>query len=161
MACASPNRNFGDQVPLFQLILRIPTLLWSVQAGLGIPDAVGLFSPPDLPLCQFMEITYLSVIHGLVLLMNPSFKFNWTDGKRPDHIARRRHLILVVGVTVCLWVAMMGVSPPTYDPWLRNDFGMLMLCVSCDTSSHLSVSLEVESITNLSFGVAEDGQAQE
>lgn len=58
MACTSSDVS-NNSGPLLQQILRIPTLLWSIQHGLGISHTVGLFSPPNLPFCQLLELVAL------------------------------------------------------------------------------------------------------
>ena len=128
MACASSN--LSNPGPLLQLILRIPTMLWSIQAGLGIPDAVGLFSPPDLPFCQLVEFALLTFAHGMRILIHPSFKCNWRNGKRPGPVERSRYLLFSACITVVIWIEVIGVSLLSYAPWLRNDIDMLMLYLS-------------------------------
>ncbi|KAG9254895.1 uncharacterized protein F5Z01DRAFT_58041 [Emericellopsis atlantica] len=106
MDCASTK--VSNSGPLIQLILRIPTLLWSIQAWLGVPDSIGLFSPPDLAFCQMGELLSLTIVHGLRLALHPSFKINWINGKRPGPIERRRYYLFSVGLTVALWMEFIG-----------------------------------------------------
>lgn len=125
MSCAS--HELRDAGPLVQLILRIPTILWSVQAALGIPDEIGLFSPPDLPLCQLVELTVLTVVHGLRIFLYPSFKCNWIKGKKPGSVERNRYWIASAGFTVYMWLELMVVSLLHHAPPPRNKYTLLML----------------------------------
>lgn len=111
MMCASHKlSNLSTPGSLLELILCIPTLLWSIQAWLGIPDAVGLFSPPDLPFCQLYEVVLLTIVHVGLFSLHPSFKHNWMKGKRPRPDQVTRHWLVTVGFTITIWMEMIGVS---------------------------------------------------
>lgn len=125
MACAS--NSFRDPSELLELILRIPTALWSIQAWLGIPDAIGLFSPPDLPFCQLFELGTLMVIHGLRILAYPSFKFNWIKGRVPGPSERNRYWLASAGFTVGIWIYAIIVRLVSHAPGPRNDTDVLVL----------------------------------
>jgi hypothetical protein len=102
-------------------------MLWSIQAWLGILDAVGLFSPPDLPFCQLVELALLTFTHGLRTLIHPCFECNWINGKRPGPEERRRFLLGSIFFTVLTWLDAIFVSPSPLPPCYRAEHDIDML----------------------------------
>jgi hypothetical protein len=125
MACIS--HQLRDAGPLVQLILRIPTMFWSVQAALGIPDEIGLFSPPGLPFCQIIELAILVFMHGMIIFVYASVKCNQIHEKIPRSAEFSRYWMAGAVVTVIVWFDVMMVSLLQLIQGVRNNNNVLMV----------------------------------
>ena len=63
------------------------------------------------------------------MLVYPCFKCNWRNGKMQGPV-ERSYLLFSVGLTVVIWIEMIGVILLSYAPELKNDIDMLILYLS-------------------------------
>lgn len=105
MTCGDHLTNPG---PLVQFVLRIATICHSLQASLGIPDSIGLFSPPDQPICQLIEVSVRTFYHGTANVYVPIRE--WNNGK---HSRYENIYMLIEGIillTGAIWIQALWVS---------------------------------------------------
>jgi hypothetical protein len=67
MSCPIDN-EITRAVPSTCLLFSIANACYAVQSWLCIPDGLGLFSSPELPACQSVEVVLLLLAHGVLTI---------------------------------------------------------------------------------------------
>lgn len=107
MSC--PQNQITRMAPSTCFLFEAANAGHAMQAWLGIPDSLGLFSSSELPFCQLVEMCLLILAHGILSVWFPFGPFLIREKSKTPHANKLAWAVtLVTGV---IWIQMPYVSP--------------------------------------------------